>query len=86
MTTSTDRRLRAMAAKGRSRLGFLARNRRGQLAMAVLFGAIVGGGFVGVASSGLGEHDGRGGPGMSSFEQGGPHSMYQPDGNSGYDR
>jgi hypothetical protein len=76
--------LRSAVRRVKVRPGVLAglvRHRRAQLLIAVLFGAVIGGGFVAVTSSGVGadEHSDR--PGVSVMDQSDPYRMD----NSGYD-
>ena len=63
---TSRRTARVALVWGRGRIKAFARMRRAQLLVAVLFGAVIGGGFAAVASTGLGHdaHDHR--PGFST--------------------
>lgn len=85
MNTPTSAAVRSAFRWGRSHTKRLLGRRRPQLLFAVLFGAVIGGGFTAVVSVGMGDHGHDEGPGLSVSGQ--PVSG-QPDGlgdHSGYD-
>jgi hypothetical protein len=88
MTTSSTRTMLASAAgQARRQLLRLVGYRRGQLVLAVLLGAVLGGGFMAVASNGLSAEHG-GGPGYSVVGQFDQHPIdhHGRDGHDGGER
>lgn len=81
MSRYTAQNLQSAMRWGRQRLVALTRHRRGQLLVAVLFGAILGGVFVAAASTGMGRDAPSGRPGFSVVDH-----WEHPMDHSGYGR